>query len=224
MEVADIITINSKIDIQINGEGVFYKSSVQEVNSEYIAIHIPSHLGSLAYLRPGDSIKGRIYSKDAQYLFNSTVLGKKQDRITLFLLAVPSKLKRVQMRDYVRVQTLVPLKCRLIGEGVSEEQDKGQFMESVSIDISGGGIYFPVQGQVAVNSLMEVEFVVQNHKGDEVKIKAIARVIRKEPARERGKVAIGVFFEEIAEKDRDTLIGFLFRKLLEQKRLGVKNK
>ena len=224
MEVADIITINSKIDVQVNGEGVFYKSSVQEVNSEYIAIHIPSHLGSLAYLRPGDNIKGRIYSKDAQYLFNSTVLGKKQDRITLFLLAVPSRLKRVQMRDYVRVQTMVPLKYRVIEEGFTGEEDIKEFSESLSIDISGGGIYFPAQSKVAVNSLMEVEFVIENYKGEEVKIKAIARVIRKEPIREKGKVAVGVFFEEISEKDRDTLIGFLFRKLLEQKRLGVNNK
>lgn len=222
MEVADIITINSKIDVQINGEGVFYKSSVQEVTSDYIAIHIPSHRGRAVYLVPGDSIKGRVYTREAQYVFNSTVLGKKMDRVLLFLLAVPSKLKRVQMRDYVRVKTVVPIKYRPLEEGISQEGES-PFKESISIDISGGGIYFLAQGELTLESLLEVEFVVQNHEHEEVEISAIARVKRKEPARERGKVALGVSFEVISEQDRDVLIGFLFRKLLEQKRLGVKN-
>lgn len=221
MEVADIITINSKIDIQINGEGVFYKSSVQEISSEYIAIHIPSHLGSIVYLMPGDSIKGRVYSKEAQYFFNSTVLGKKLDRVILFLLAVPSKLKRVQMRDYVRVQTMLPIKYRILDDNASDLKNQ-ELQETYSIDISGGGLNFLVPGPVALNSVIRVEFVVQDHNQNDIKIRAVARVKRKESVRDKGRVALGVFFEEISEKDRDILIGFLFRKLLEQKRLGVK--
>ncbi|HHX94579.1 MAG TPA: hypothetical protein GX691_01965 [Clostridia bacterium] len=222
MEVADIITINSKIDIQINGEGIFYKSSVQEVNSDYIAIHIPSHRGSVVYLEPGDSVKGRVYSKDAQYLFDSTVLGKKLDRVVLFLLAVPSKLKRVQMRDYVRVQTMVPVKYRILKEDFPEQDSVEPFKESYTLDISGGGLHFNVQGPVALNSLIELELTITDQKQKDVKIRALARVKRKEPGRNKGQVSLGVFFEEIWEKDRDILIGFLFRKLLKQRRLGVK--
>jgi len=220
MKIADILSTNSKMDLQINGEGVYYRSSVHEINSEYIAVHIPSHFGTNVSLMPGDSVKGRIYADDAQYVFNSTVLGQKLERVVLYLLAVPSKLKRIQLRDYVRVQTILPITYYLVKEEDQSVQDEAK--ETFSVDLSGGGVNLLVNEPVPVNALLNLQFSVKDHRNNDVTINAIARVKRKDPVRDSKKNSLGLSFESISEKDRDILIGFLFRKLLEQKRLGVK--
>lgn len=223
MEIADILSINSNMDLQVNGEGAYFKSTVHEINSEYIAVHVPSQLGTSVALMPGDSIKGRVCGQDAQYEFNSTVLGQKLERVVLYLLAVPSKLKRIQLRDYVRVQTMVPIKYKVVKEDNVPGKPPEKPKETFSIDISGGGINLLVSESVPVNALLELQFTIKDPQGNDITIRADARVKRKDPVRESRRESLGLSFEGITEKDRDMLIGFLFRKLLEQRRLGVKD-
>lgn len=224
MKIADILSKNMNIDLQVNDEGVVYRSFVHEVNSEYIAVHVPSHLGTNISLMPGDNVKGKVYAQDAQYEFNSTVLGQKLERVVLYLLSVPSKMKRIQLRDYVRVQTMLPIKYKLLKEDETEQEISTQeSKEAFSIDISGGGINLIVNEAVPVDALLKLKFTVKDFQNDDFTIETMARVKRKDVVPDSRKEALGLSFEGISEKDRDILIGFLFRKLLEQRRLEVKD-
>jgi len=221
VKTADLFKVNTKMDVQVK-EGIYYKTSVQEITDDYIAIYVPSYKGRELQLVPGDYIKARVYSEDAQYVFNTTVLGRKEERIVLYLLAHPVNVKRVQKRDYVRVKVQIPVRYQVMEEMTIRSGVLELTEEAFSIDISGGGMQLLVSKSIETNKLLALKFYVQDSKKNDIAIRAVARVKRKEKLHTgRNKYSLGICFEEISEKDRDLVIAFVFRKILEQRRLGV---
>ncbi|NLO89007.1 MAG: hypothetical protein GX088_01535 [Clostridia bacterium] len=228
VSTSELFKINAKMDIKREGERVYFKTSIQEVTDEYIAIHVPSHQGREMSLEPGDYVNARVFMEDAQYVFNSTVLGRKKDRVLLYKLSIPSNIKRVQMRDYVRIKIQLPVKYKVLEEkGNNEESsdEKGDKFESAyTVDISGGGMQMVVSKPLEVKQRLYLKFKISDLKKRDIEIAAKARVVRREQIfGGKNKWSLGVAFEDISETQRDLIIAFVFRKLIEQRRLEVES-
>jgi len=225
--VSELFKVNAKMDIKREGERVYYKTSIQEISDEYIGIHIPSYRGKEMILMPGDYVNARVFLEDAQYVFNATVLGRKKDRVPLYMLSMPSNVKRVQMRDYVRIKVQLPVKYKVLeetrknAENGADDEDK-KFENAYTVDISGGGVQLVVSKPVEVNQRLYLKFKICDLKNRDIEITAKARVVRREQIfNERNKWSLGIAFEDISETQRDLIIAFVFRKLIEQRRLEV---
>jgi len=226
VSASELFKINAKVDIKREGERVYFKTSIQEVTDEYIGIHVPSYRGREMSLEPGDYVNARVFLEDAQYVFNATVLGRKKDRVVLYMLSIPSNIKRVQMRDYVRIKIQLPVKYRVLEEKEKREESSAgegeKFESAYTLDISGGGMQLVVSRPVEVNQRLYLKFKISDLKRRDIEIAAKARVVRREQLfGSKNKWTLGIAFEDISESQRDLIIAFVFRKLIEQRRLEV---
>ncbi|NLJ99959.1 MAG: hypothetical protein GX318_01820 [Clostridia bacterium] len=216
---SSILKINSKMDIQVHGLSFNLKTMIQEVTSEHIAIHVPSYRGRERKLNPGDYVTARVFSKDAQYVFKSTVLGQREEKVILYLLSLPSHIERIQMRDFVRVKVQMPAEYRLLK---SKEDTDGSYKKCFTVDMSGGGLQIVVPELVETGALMALRFTIQDSKDEDVLIKTFARVKRRDTAISKsGRYVLGISFEDIDERDRDQIIAFVYKKILEERLLEV---
>ena len=218
----DYIKVNNKIDVQLEGRGVFYKSMIQEVTDDYLAVSVPSHRGREITLIPGDVLKCRVYSEDAQYNFSTTVLGKKLESLRLILLATPTRVERTQNRDFVRVKLQIPVRYEKADSGANPDDIVQPVYSGFTVDISGGGMQLLVSHPYAVDTLLAILFEIEDEKKANMVIRTLGKVCRKERSpKSENRYILGIRFEEITEQKRDQVIAFLFRKMLEQKFLGV---
>ena len=85
---------NMLLEVFIKSKNAYYKSIVQEVNEEDLAIGIPMKKRDLAILPEGESLVFRLNARDALYYFKSKVIGtKKSGQVLLYLISCPRRCK-----------------------------------------------------------------------------------------------------------------------------------
>ncbi len=211
------LEVNKKVEI-IFEDNNMGRSMVQEVREKYFSIAIPVSRGVYYPLNKGDVIrvnyndgKGNIYG------FTSEVIGRKFDMIPLIMVNNPSEVKKIQRRNFVRVDHLVEINYIPLDEypknDIREINDI-DFKKGYSLDISGGGMRIKVLEELQLNQFLLICAPI----GDE-DILSLCRIIRKEKSEDKSFI-YGVSFDEIDIRVREKLIQFIFRSM--RKNIKVK--
>ena len=151
-------------------------------------------------------------------------------------LEIRSKLTRIQRRDFVRFDTLLPLMLvplensselsdneavsivadRRMSGSVTEEQMLGGF----TLDISGGGMRFFCKKTLPLNSAADCEVLLDIGE----RVTAVGRIVRCEQDLHQGHPIMGMKFIGIAGTLREGIIKYIFaeqlRRRQEAKRLA----
>lgn len=203
--------VNRKLEILCEDNAIA-KSIIQEVEEKYISIGVPMSQGLYYPLNKGDIVdayyndsKGNIYS------FQSTVLGRKFDKIPMLIISEPKEVKKIQRRKFVRIEHLTPINYIVVKDypnnpikKVTEED----FKKGYSLDISGGGMRIKIASEVSLG-----DYVLISAPIGEEEILALCKVVRLEKDID-GKLNIcGISFEDVNSITREKIIQFIFKNM-----------
>lgn len=208
--------VNDKIEILM--EDGIYKSNIQDITDEYMAISIPVKGGSYLPLKKGEIIEGIHYENKAVYKFFTSVIGRKIDRIMMIILKKPEKFIKIQRRNYVRVYYLSNISFAVIGNknGIIDMcNDEVVFNSGYSLDLSAGGIRLSTTKELSLGDIIMMNISI---KEETLELKG--KVVRIEKD-ENNKSIYGIAFLDMNNKTVDKIMKMLFEIMREQRKLGI---
>lgn len=220
MNLREIITVHQRLEVRKEEHPHFYYTSVQDVKEDHFAIGVPTARRIPLKAEKGEKLFVVAYAPDARYLFETEVLGKKEEAIPLYLLAWPQSFRREQARQYVRVKTVREVLYRPLEEGETLCFPNLQAeKKALSLNISGGGMQLLVRQQLPSGTLLFLDFFLP-FKDSEREFRLLAQVRYCNPAEIGGRrfYVVGVSFEEITESERELIIRYVFREMVRQRR------
>lgn len=118
MESRELFRENQLLDVFDRESGIFYKSIIQEINDEHLAIGVPMRRQGQLIMHEGTEWFFRLNVKDAQYYFTSKVIGRKHSgKVPLYLIAWPEAVKRYQRRRFFRLPCALEVCYWVLKEG-----------------------------------------------------------------------------------------------------------
>lgn len=146
------------------------------------------------------------------------------------LLEEPQEAKRTERREFYRLMTsiesslveLLPVELPSaerdgVGESLApDELPEPELIEAVIVDLSGGGVRLRTSKALEPGRLLRLTF-----EPDGEPMTVVAEVVRSIPAETRRRAALQCRFKDIARRDQDRLVRFIFEKQREYSKRGV---
>ena len=246
MEIKEIVP-GCKVDISIvqlmgrqddvKAENATFASSVYDVNDDdTIELYMPTE-GGRYQLLPKNIRYEFSFSIDSQlYNLEGTVSEHlKRGNIYLVKVVPTSGMKKVQRREYFRIECLIPMMFSALDEEAATQvtmEDVKAYMNAFNdmrvrgigtiLDISGGGARL-----VSTNSLRDISFILMQftiEQGDEkIDIEVIGKVVNSEKMPDDNKYIhrLRFFFKD--ERTQEKIISYVFEeeRKLRKKEQGV---
>ena len=158
------IKLWEKIEINVgDGSGAGrYVSRVEDFAPEGFIISTPEFVSGDQLLRNGCACTVIITRKDAIYQFSSRITYRENRRGRVYSLTPPVRARRVQRRQFVRIELSRPLMYAVLpaGPGADPSVESLTWHESKTINISGGGILMPVHDEMTAGDrlLLRIRF------------------------------------------------------------------
>ncbi|MCF8009910.1 MAG: PilZ domain-containing protein [Clostridiales bacterium] len=210
------IPTDKKISVSADGRD-WYVTSVEKKESGGFYIGLPYQSSKPLILIAGDTVACKFSGQDSTYSFSTRVINQVKDQITMYILAFPETIERVQQRNFVRVPVTLPVKYAV-------EQDKGKknkFKNATSIDLSSGGMKLAVKEYLNYNTILYLVFELEVNK-KLTTFEVMGRIVRVEAVKIGENYYIyhlGVKFLELSRAVQDKIMAYLFSLMARQKRL-----
>lgn len=209
------IKLNQNIRINRKDmEGGWYVSSVQDITKNDFSISVPTRGLDPLVLNRGDVVKVTLFSETAKVEFETRVLGWRSDNIQLYALAMPKEYKFIQLREFVRISSILDV-------SYAEITDTGELSEFVScnsLDLSGGGIRLLLKKDYSPGSKLKLRIKIPLEPS--VEVEAIGKVVRTWPQQIVNQFQVAVQFTDIRRRQQDLIIRYIFNKMSQQRRLS----
>lgn len=206
--------VNQLLDIEVEVKGEegqvkleSFPSRIEDISKDHIIIAYPFKNGYPVPLHTNETISLRFIQDQTPYACDVKVVTKLTAPVALLKVTKPNKIIRIQKRNWVRLPYNTTVKYKLAGYEVD-------FMEVMSIDISGGGLLLQTNHAIDINENLDIIFKLDNFT-----ISTTGRVVRSFPADNSYRIAIK--FEKISEIERDKIVGFIFQKQREFIKKGI---
>lgn len=200
-----IILLNNNGD----EEDCLISQLLEFIDDDIMEIGMPISEGRLIPLRINSRIKVIYYKDNGQYCFSAKVLSRRKGAIHSLRIQVLSDVKKIQRRDYFRLNTIVPIK---VCYDDAKEESGYRCIDAFTLDISGGGLRFASKYDFSgLKSLM-----CQLNLREKI-LSVNARIVRNSSVyNEDYSFEVGVEFINIEQKVREEIINYIFD---EQRRL-----
>ena len=228
-----ILSIGDKIDIRKIKDGDaqlqkdFYCSQLVEIqDSVRIKITMPTIGTNLVPLAPGTVYDCVFYTSQGlrQGLFQ-VISRFKEGNLPVIVMELKSTLKKVQRREFYRMECTLPLKYRIADkeEKIEKEQLRDlEWKNGVILDLSGGGMRFVVEEPIKKDDFIQFKIILSVKEeyrelyiyGDIVHSRTKENNVRLHECRTR--------FNKISEVDQDCIVAYIFES--ERKKLNRDNK
>jgi c-di-GMP-binding flagellar brake protein YcgR len=199
-----IFEINNKIEVSWN-DG-YYKSSIENVGDNYIAISVPINNGSYIPLRPGEQIEVIYYYANDIYKFYTKVTDRKIDGIPVIILDYPKEVFKIQRRMFVRVPIICTIEFSKLEKGTPSKP-----LSAIMVDLSGGGMRIKFKDKVVSGETIKATIPLGKEK-----VQIMGEIVRVEAEQDIDRNICGVSFIDVEEKVREKLIRFIFQIMREQ--------
>jgi c-di-GMP-binding flagellar brake protein YcgR len=213
------LKVNQKIDIVVeNGPYTgTYLSKVAEITKNYLKVTSPFIKGEIVPLRINQDIKVFFTGMSAAFMFESRIISRESKPIALLSITIPEKIVRIQRREYFRVEAKKKVKYRVIDTPDKEEEgnQEEELIETVTVDISGGGVKMVVDDQFPSSGMIKLYLDLP-----EIENETIYGEIVNLYALPDGRAA-GINFTEIDDHTREQIITWLFHYQRELRQKGL---
>ncbi|MFW6269796.1 MAG: flagellar brake protein [Bacillota bacterium] len=215
MDYNQYLKVNKRIELEVNRgpyQGSF-NSKISDIKNDKIKILTPTVKGELVPLRKNLKLDIFYTGNTAAYKFTSRIVDRELEPVPVLVIKYPEKVERIQRRDYFRLQIQIEVKYRHVDSEGEPLDDK--FRETISRDLSGGGIKMVVENELNVDTLLELYLDIPEIK----KIPIMGKVVQTH-TEEKVKTA-GIEFKAINPQLRDQIVGWLFDKQRELRQKGL---
>ncbi|MGL5574138.1 MAG: flagellar brake protein [Sarcina sp.] len=201
-----ILEVNDRVEVE--RDDIIYKSKIQGLENGKIFIDIPLHNNDFLILNRGEEIKLLSYGKEAVvYEMSCKVDSRKIDgNMRMYILEKPYKVKKIQRRNYVRVNTTRVIKCI-----------KGDLhFDVLLLDLSGGGMRVKSEKKLKLGEEI-IAKVANNDNFNEIEVKGT--IVRIEDTMNLKHNVFGIEFTDINEWRREKIIKIVFEIMRKQMEL-----
>lgn len=217
MGVYGPIRINQPVEIEIKESGYegSYRSRVEGINNDSLVLGAPYKDGEVVHLPRGTEVTITFYDQTAVYFVDCLIMSYNMGYVPTLVLGSPINSKRVQRRNFVRLDTKVPLNYVLLDENMKPLSEN---FSATTIDISGGGLMFATESEIKQGDFLELIFYLNK----ETTVSAIGKAMRViDDVRVKNKKSVGVEFTLIEERERDKIIRYIFNQQRELRQRGL---
>lgn len=204
------------LKVQINGnvciyfEDKTYKSVIQDLKETSMLINIPLGDGSSLFFENGQEVEMNYYYKNSYYTFKTKVIGReKEGQISLYKLELPYDVKKVQRRDYVRVDLVDNVFIRQFRE--VKVENKENWCKALLLNLSGGGMRINTIDQFAEG----VKITIKLSLSDDEELELNGIVVKEIEKRENNRI-YGIQFIDVSNIARDRIIKRVFSQMRKQ--------
>jgi c-di-GMP-binding flagellar brake protein YcgR len=237
----EFLKLNQKVQIILETTPNVTKTCVSQImdyDNTSMLIADPTFKAQPVNVPIGSVIEVLVIDTKCVYSFNTSVIGKQKNPPALWL-SLPETYRRVQRREYVRVNIKLPVVVTIKGETtiadeclesnvLAESVLEDGFFSTTSIDISGGGIkiFGPLQfeSDTIIKAMLRLPMkeIISNAKV----IRSIpnTKISEKEfTPNEYAKFnyITALCFTDIEDVDRSTIIQLCFKRQLELRQRGI---
>ncbi|GAB6167684.1 flagellar brake domain-containing protein [Clostridium carnis] len=208
------IRVNNKVAILWDEE--IYKSVIQDINEKESLISIPVCNGIYLTMRDGDEVD-QVYYDDKGNVFNykCKVLGRViENNIPFYKLGKPYDIRKIQRRDYVRVNVVQVINYIKEESLIRDFQKEEKFNPALLLDLSGGGMKIKIKEDISYGDSIVGNLIYQNEK-----IIIRGKIVRKEKT-EDNRYICGIKFCDIDNGTREKIIKTVFTIMRKQRELS----
>lgn len=224
MNLKKMLQIGEKIEVRyyegaIDSEKRSCYSMIQDIISQdELVITIPMVKGNQIILPLGQEVEIVFFRDEGQYIFKAKIEKRfKKENVDLLKLNRISSIKRIQRRNYYRLNITLPISIKLLTDKDKQSQNFKEWLKTYTMDISGGGVRILLDRNIEKGSLLECKLKINDEdlllKGEVVR----SQLIQQYPIT---KYEIGISFVDITEYQRDQIIGFIFEEQRKLRRKG----
>lgn len=209
-----IFVVNGRIEV--SWEDQYFKSNIEDIEEETLAISIPIKEGQYLPLRRGERLEVIYYLEDERYKFNSVVQGRRIDGIPVILISKPKNLELIQRRKFVRVPLLSQIKCSRLDKSMDNkslnqhEASNGISANGIVLDLSGGGMKIKLKEELNLNDKVLINLNIEDEE-----LALNGEVVRVELMEDKDYL-YGVNFIEIDNRTTEKLIRYIFHVMRNQ--------
>ena len=195
----------------------FYPSQILDIIDKNVyVISGPIYKTSFIMVHKNEIIKISCAVKNkGRFCFEGRVLERKFNKIYIVKIQQVSKVYRTQERNYYRF----PINIKVIKKFVVGKSEKEEIIEEncESKDISGNGIALKTSFKHSIGDIVGMSFDINDRTID-----VMGKVVRIKPVDVfYYKYEIGVNFCDIASKDRETIIKYIFEREIRMREKGL---
>ncbi len=224
MNLKKMLQIGEKIEVRyyegaIDSEKRSCYSMIQDmISQDELVITIPMVKGNQIILPLGQEVEIVFFRDEGQYIFKAKIEKRfKKENVDLLKLNRISSIKRIQRRNYYRLNITLPISIKLLTDKDKQSQNFKEWLKTYTMDISGGGVRILLDRNIEKGSLLECKLKINDEdlllKGEVVR----SQLIQQYPIT---KYEIGISFVDITEYQRDQIIGFIFEEQRKLRRKG----
>lgn len=194
-----------------------YVSSIESTNSDEVTIALPLSHSSSLHAKVGDHLTVRLPSDTHSVEFTTRVIRLKIDNIPLYVLKYPEEIKRIQLRQHVRLSLLLDV----MNSVAPESGEAPVYKKAMMLNISAGGMKLSVADNIPEGSLLLVKFALQI-KGTDHEFELEATVVRSQAvdSQKQKLYHLGLCFTKVTNMQKDLIYQFIFNKMAELRRDG----
>jgi len=198
--------------IVTNGNNlVRYSSIIEELTDEHMYLAMPMDKGVPVLLLPGTVVRGRLIVNSTVWEFTGKYIDKVAMPLPMWIIEKPTELRKVQLRNHVRLKTMLTIKIKLIDDEGNEDGP----LEVTTKDISGGGVCIITRQELLPNTKLTIAIDLP----DFGYIETGGVVLRGAKLPDLDVYWNAVKFSDIKERDRELIIKYIFKRLTQQRRL-----
>lgn len=227
--VERIVSVGNKVDIEFANpdtkEKRIYKSQIFDImENDELRIAMPFEGSRLVVLSLNIRYKMCFYTQNGLFECVGHVTDRyKSDNRYVAVVSLKTGLKRIQRREFFRLEKLIDMDYRVLSEEESNYESVQELLEEetmqveppvykkgIAVDLSGGGARFILEDAYPVSTYILIKFHMEIIPGQS-EFCVLGRIVMSE--RLSGKVGQcenRLEFVRLAEKDREKLIHYIF--------------
>lgn len=192
--VTEPIKLWEKIEIYV-GEGAEagrYLSRIEDFAGDGLVISAPEYAGGNTLMHNHSDCTVLLTRRDSVYEFHSRITVDGEGEKRRYVITLPGDVRRVQRRQFVRIEMVKPLSLALMPDQVTEEMSLANldWHTTQSVDLSGGGLLMLAPTPIKVGTLLLVKIEFFGEVGLPLALGAICRRTH----HSRGKLRAGIEF------------------------------
>jgi c-di-GMP-binding flagellar brake protein YcgR len=206
LEVNDLIMVRPQADSLSRA----YPSRVEDLQGENVTLAWPSDGGVRVSFRIEESVYLSYTRTDAVYGIQGIVKRTVTEPMALIQVHLVGQVERIQRREYVRVQAILPVEMILsstVEEGLAPSITK---ISTKTIDLSAGGMAIHHKAVIPHGTLFDVQL---NLPGSSSSLRLLAKVVRDSVFRDAYNEKMhryGLMFLSVPEGTRSRLVKYVF--------------